>query len=287
MENADLKMKQKRIIILVLLLVGGFFFFRWQNDGLVVSEIVVENTNIPDSFHDYKIVQISDLHSKEFGAHQEKILGKIKKLTPDLIVVTGDLIDSKNVDIEKAMDLMHGAMAIAPVYYVSGNHEAWSGVYEDLKSRLEGEGVVVLDNQKVELTHDDQSIELMGLLDPAFMNSDEIQNDSNESTEDVLRTLTNETNQFTILLSHRPELFEVYSDNNIDLVFAGHAHGGQFRLPLIGGLVAPDQGFFPKLTTGIQVKNQTSLVISRGLGNSIIPIRIFNRPELIVVTLKN
>ena len=103
--------------------------------------------------------------------------------------------------------------------------------------------------------------------------------------KNVLKRLTKGSTNFKILLSHRPERFDLYSDSNVHLVFSGHAHGGQFRLPWIGGLVAPDQGLFPKLTEGIHTRKDTSMIISRGLGNSVIPLRLFNRPELIVVTL--
>ena len=123
---------------------------------------------------------------------------------------------------------------------------------------------------------------MLGLLDTSFTEPE-----SKEAhTGEQLNKLVKENDKFKILLSHRPELFDTYSESDVDLVFSGHAHGGQFRIPFIGGVVAPEQGLFPKLTAGIHTKNDTSMIISRGLGNSIIPVRIFNRPELIVVTLR-
>ncbi len=281
------KTKQNRIliVIVIVIVIGLFSFFRWQNNAITISKITMENENLPKTFNGYKILQISDLHNKEFGANQNKLLAQIEKLNPDIIVVTGDLIDSKKINLHVAMDLIHGAMEIAPLFYVSGNHEAWSGSYGDLKSRLENSKVIVLDNQKIEVFKNNESIEILGMSDPSFMESDLQEYAGNALIEDLLRTLTVDNNKFKILLSHRPELFDLYSKSNIDLVFSGHAHGGQFRLPFIGGLIAPNQGFFPKLTEGIHTRNNTSMVISRGLGNSIIPIRIFNRPELIMVTL--
>ena len=118
-------------------------------------------------------------------------------------------------------------------------------------------------------------------------NSDLLEYTGNVKTEKLLNTLSENSSNFKILLSHRPDLFDIYSNSSVDLVFSGHAHGGQFRLPFIGGLIAPDQGLFPKLTEGIHTSNNTTMVISRGLGNSIIPLRLFNRPELVVVTLSN
>ncbi|MGL5327946.1 MAG: metallophosphoesterase, partial [Peptostreptococcaceae bacterium] len=232
-----LKIKEIKILLFIVTISTGLFtFFYGQNNSITITEIVFKNDNISESFKGYKILQISDLHNKKFGNKQNKILSKIENINPDIIVITGDLIDSKNTNIDIAMDLIEGAINIAPIYYVSGNHEVWSGLYDDLKSKLENSGVVVLDNQKTEIFNDSNSIDIIGLSDTSFMESD------------CLDTLTKDNDNFKILLSHRPELFDIYSSSNVNLVFSGHAHGGQFRLPFIGGLVAPDQGFFPKLT---------------------------------------
>lgn len=280
------KTKQRKILLFIIIISIAFFaFFNWQNNSITISEIVFKNDTIPESFKGYKILQISDLHNKEFGSKQNKILAKIEKIKPDIIVITGDLIDSNHTNIDIAMELINGAINIAPTYYVSGNHEAWYGSYEDLKSKLENSGVVVLDNQKIEVFNDSDSIDIIGLADTSFIKYDWLEYGDNVETKNLLNTLTEGSTNFKILLSHRPELFDIYSDSSVDLIFSGHAHGGQFRLPFIGGLVAPDQGFFPKLTEGVHTSNNTSMIISRGLGNSIIPLRIFNRPELIVVTL--
>lgn len=260
-------------------------FFTWQNDAITVNERVIKNEKVPEAFDGYKIVQISDLHNKEFGDKQSKLLAKIKRIQPDIIVVTGDLIDSKTTNIDVALDLMKGASEMAPTYYVSGNHEAWSGVYDSLKHKLEETDVIVLEDSKVEVSKENSSIELIGLSDIAFANLNSSTSSGVEYTKDIVSKLIDTTNTFRILLSHRPELFHVYSASEVDLVFSGHAHGGQFRLPFIGGVVAPDQGIFPEFTEGIHMKNNTAMIVSRGLGNSIIPIRIFNRPELVVVTL--
>lgn len=281
-----LKAKQKKILLLAAVIVVGLIaFFKWQNNSISINEIVFKNDIVPEAFNGYKILQISDLHNKEFGSKQNKILSKIEKINPDIIVITGDLIDSNNTNIDVAMDLINGAINIAPIYYVSGNHEAWSGSYNDLKSKLENSGVVVLDNRKIQVFNDNDSIDIIGLSDTAFIESDWLEYGGNTKTKNLLTTLAEDSTNFKILLSHRPELFDIYSNSNVNLIFSGHAHGGQIRLPFIGGLIAPDQGFFPKLTEGIHTSNNTSMVISRGLGNSIIPVRVFNRPELIVVIL--
>lgn len=280
------KTKRKMVIITLLLLVVLFcVFLKWQNDSITITKIDYQNDKVPVTFHGYKILQVSDLHNKEFGQGQKNILKKIESIHPDIIVITGDLIDSKKTNIDVALDLVKGAIKIAPIYYVSGNHEAWSGAYPTLKAKLEEIGVTVLENQKVTIVKENESIELIGITDTSFLNLNASVNDGSESLKHLLNSLIEDYEKLNILLSHRPEIFDLYSSSEIDLVFSGHAHGGQFRLPLIGGLIAPDQGFFPKLTEGIHTNQNTSMVISRGLGNSIIPIRLFNRPELIVVTL--
>lgn len=280
-----LQLRRKKIFFIILIFICLATFLRWQNNSIVINEIEFINNKIPKEFDGYRILQISDLHNKEFGSKQSTLLSKIQEINPDIIIITGDLIDSNNTDIDIAMDLIRESIKIAPIFYVSGNHESWSGSYEKLKSQLEENGVTVLDNQKVQLSRGNASIDIVGLSDPSFIQSDFLEYDSNTYIEDELSSLTSENENFKILLSHRPELFDIYANSDVDLVFSGHAHGGQFRIPFIGGLIAPDQGLFPKLTEGIHIKNNTSMIVSRGLGNSIIPIRIFNRPELILVKL--
>ena len=280
------KTKQKNTLVFITItIICLFIFFTWQNNSITINNISFKNYSIPDGFNGYKILQISDLHNKEFGDNQDKLLYKIKKTNPDIIAVTGDLIDSNHTNTDAAMDLINKAIEIAPIFYISGNHEAWSGSYSNLKSKLENSGVIVLDNEKTQIFKNDDSIDIIGLSDPSFNKSYSLGYSSGEEIGDLLNSITENSNNFKILLAHRPELLHIYSNSNVDLVFSGHAHGGQVRLPFIGGLLAPDQGFFPKLTEGVHKDNNTSMVISRGLGNSIIPIRIFNRPELIVVTL--
>ncbi|UJF16512.1 metallophosphoesterase [Jeotgalibaca sp. MA1X17-3] len=280
-----MKNKKKVLLTLVSLTIGFILFFYWQNNSITTHEIEFKNSDIPEAFEGFKILHLSDLHNKEFGTKQDGLLTKIEHIDPDLIVITGDLIDSNRPNLDIAMDLIKEAINIAPIYYVSGNHEAWSGLYDELKNNLEANGVIVLDNQADEFHHHLDSIRIVGLSDPSFTERDWKDHNDSIPIEDTLSNLIEDDTTFTILLSHRPELFEWYSKEKIDLVFSGHAHGGQIRIPFMGGLIAPNQGLFPSLTEGIHTKNNTSLIISRGLGNSIIPVRVFNSPELIVVTL--
>jgi hypothetical protein len=241
---------------------------------------------VSDDFNDFKIVQISDLHNKMFGDDQSRLLTQIEKLSPDIIVVTGDLIDRRKYDLDKAMSFIKGAVKIAPTYYVSGNHEAWSGKYSDISTQLIASGVVIMDDTSLELLRGDSSIQILGLSDPDFLTSDYLEGTDTRKVEEKLREWSS-GKQFKLLLSHRPELFGLYCENNVDLIFTGHAHGGQFRIPFVGGIIAPDQGFFPEYTSGSYSQGTSTMFVSRGLGNSVIPIRIFNRPEIVAVTLKN
>ena len=202
-----------------------------------------------------------------------------------MIVITGDLIDSRHTDIEIALEFARHAIKLAPVYYVSGNHEARVREYEDLKMGLAEAGVIVLEDQKVQITREGESISILGIDDPSFQ-EDYLFGYAASVTSSALSELQNESKGYTVLLAHRPELFETYVDAGVDLVFSGHAHGGQFRLPFVGGLVAPNQGFFPGYDAGLFSEGSTNMIVSRGVGNSIIPIRFNNRPEIVVAELK-
>ena len=256
-----------------------------DNTNLEITEYYVTSSEIPDSFDCFEIAQISDLHNAEFGDENKDLLVLLSQIKPDVIALTGDLIDSRQTDIEIALDFAGKAAQIAPVYYVTGNHEARVPEYEQLKMGLTEAGVIVLENQKVQITKDGERITLMGIQDPSFQ-SDYLFGDAESVSKQAITSLQNESDGFTVLLSHRPELFEVYVDAGVDLVFSGHAHGGQFRLPVVGGLVAPNQGFFPKYDAGQFIEESTTMIVSRGVGNSIIPFRINNPPEIVVVELK-
>lgn len=276
-----MKIKYKKVCVLMFLIIGISIFFLWQNNHITITTFTYNNSKIPEDFNGYKILHISDLHNKEFGEKQYKILEKITEIHPDIIVITGDLIDSRHTDIQTAMEFINGAIEIAPLYYVPGNHESRLVNYTEISAQLREAGVYVLEDKAVSLKENNSEIALMGISDPSFSYTE-------DAVERRLEELAKSNQEkFNVLLSHRPELMDLYIKNNIDLVFSGHAHGGQFRFPFIGGLIAPDQGFLPRYTEGMYNEKNTTMVVSRGLGNSIIPIRVFNRPEIIVVYLNN
>ena len=249
-------------------------FLYADNKWIQTTEIVVSSSDFPRAFNGLKIVQISDLHDATFGDNQERLVKKVKEANPNLIFITGDLIDSNRYDLENSLDVVEQVVSIAPVYYVTGNHEIATNDIEHIKSTLTDLGVTVLTNEVRTLEKDGERIRITGIEDPL----------NGTSVTDALSKIER-TDDFTLVLSHRPESFQDYVKNELDIVFTGHAHGGQFRIPGIGGLIAPGQGLFPKFTAGVHEEKNTKMIVSRGLGNSVIPIRIFNSPEVIVVAL--
>ena len=281
-------MKKKTIKRWLSLLIGLallLYFFHFQNNSIVTSEYTISSDKVPHNFNGFKIVQLSDLHSKSFGNDQSDLVNKVKKSQADLILFTGDLVDSNRYNEESSLILMEKLVEIAPVYYVTGNHEWWSGQFNTLEDQLKNIGVHVMRNTSEEMTIETDSIQIIGMDDPA--NGKESDGERSKIEENMTKSIEKikEDDDFQILLSHRPELLSLYSEYEFDVVFSGHAHGGQFRLPFVGGLIAPDQGLFPKYTSGKYKLDNTTMIVNRGLGNSIIPIRIFNRPEIVVVTL--
>lgn len=275
--------KTKKFILCIALFIFFVVLTIYQNNTVSCTYYSISSNHLPASFHNYKIAQISDLHNANFGSNNSKIVSILNEQKPDIIVITGDLIDSNHTNINRAFDFLKQAMDIAPCYYVTGNHEAWNMEdYQILENRLSKIGVTTLHNEKIHLYQENDFIQLIGLDDPDFMNNSLYIDES--VLENRLKDIKLETG-FKILLSHRPEEFNSYVNNQIDLVLSGHAHGGQFRIPFIGGIIAPNQGFFPKYDAGCFHKNTTTMIVSRGIGNSIIPIRINNKPEVVIIEL--
>ena len=275
------KLKYSLIIILSLfvILIGAYNI--WNNNSVEITNIEISNNKVPEDFKGTRIVQVSDFHNSMFGKDQSKILVKLKEAKPDFILITGDLIDKRKTEIDVAVSFVKEAIKIAPIYFVTGNHELLSGEYNVLRAKLIEEGVIVLDNEFVILKSGQSTLKLSGIIDPGKIEGSGKVKKVNAS----LASIEGESADFSILLAHRPDLLEVYAKYDFDLIFSGHAHGGQFRFPFIGGLLAPDQGFFPKYDSGLFRLGKTTMIVSRGLGNSIFPFRLFNGPELIVVEL--
>jgi predicted MPP superfamily phosphohydrolase len=271
-------MKYRKLILAMTLGIVILAFCLWQNNDIVVNEYLYKTKEISDRFDGFSIAHISDLHNKEFGKNQKHLIRILDKAAPNLIAITGDIVDSKKTNVDVALEFVKGATQIAPVYYVTGNHEYWlsQNDYDKLMQGMREHGVIILDNKVTQITAEGEAgFYLLGLSD-------------NNLTDQTLETLCSDTNsgQLQILLAHEPQYLDLYSSSSVDLVLSGHAHGGQFRLPGLGGLVAPGQGFLPKYTSGAYVEGNTTMIVSRGLGNSIIPVRIFNRPQVVIIKLK-
>lgn len=283
--------KRKRNIILSILLCFGVLsailvvWTVWGNTALMVSRIAISCERLPASFSGFRIAHVSDLHNTEFDEGNAALLQILSESSPDIIVITGDLIDAQHTNVEVACSFAERASEVTPVYYVSGNHEAGCDQYGTLKDGLEAVGVTVLEDDMTYLERDGESIALLGLADPNFAIRGDLFYEIPAMISTKLKSMLENEQGYSLLLSHRPELFETYVACNVDLVLSGHAHGGQFRLPFVGGLIAPDQGLFPQYDAGLYTAGNTNMVVSRGLGNSIIPIRFNNRPELVLIEL--
>lgn len=254
----------------------------YTNVNIETSYYTVQSDFIPDEFDGYKIAHVSDLHNRDWDGRLEDL---ISAETPDIIVITGDMIDSSDEYYDNSLKFVKKAVKIAPVYYVSGNHEAYMKDYDALEKSLENAGVTVLNDENVILEKNGSQINLIGLKDPDFTSEYAPDYYISEYMTGLINSLAKE-GLYDIVLSHRPEYFDSYALTDADLILCGHAHGGQIR---IGnkGLIAPGQGFFPDYTEGSHTKDGTTMIVSRGLGDSVIPVRINNMPELVILTLKS
>lgn len=283
MINLKFSINAKLMRILSLLIAGLLIYA--GNNFIFTNTIKIFNKKIPQSFDNYKIVHVSDLHNKKFGHNQKILIDKIKEQSPDIIVITGDLIRGRSDDISNAVKFIEEALKIAPVYFVNGNHEVRSINYDKIRNILTKLGVITLEGKSLNLYSENEYITISGVNDPCYYRR------LKKSSIDIMRYMLSkikiDKNNYNILLSHVPHMIDLYSSFGYDLVFSGHAHGGQFRIPFLGGMYAPGQGFFPKYTSGEYKLSETTEIVSRGLGGSRIPIRIFNNPEIIVCKLKS
>lgn len=256
----------------------------YGNTVVTVSRYDVRSEKIPPDFDGFRIVQISDLHNSRNTMMTESLINKTKKEAPDVILLTGDIIDSYYPDVSAAMNVVQSLNEIAPVYYVIGNHEPRARESSDLISKMRKIGVNVLWDSYAVIRVGDDEINIAGINDPRIVNTDGSGDDA-DIVSRFIGSLDYDRELYTILLSHRPELLTTYATYGVDLVFAGHAHGGLIRLPLIGGLYAPNQGLFPEYSGGLYTMADTSMIVSRGVGNSGNSFRINDNPELVITIL--
>lgn len=259
------------------------------NDQVIDSTTYeVISPRIPAAFEGFRIVQISDIHNRSFAPHQSQLLDHVRAARPDLIVITGDLTYHGKWSSDYVHDLARGLVEIAPAYFVTGNHDITSKDLPGMMRLLEEQEVQVLAGRNVIIKRGKKSIAVAGIDDPSiFYDRRKSWSQAIDHWKTALAALRKSTQRgsYTVLLSHRPELITSYAGLGFDLVLAGHAHGGQVRLPFIGAVYAPDQGLFPRYTSGMYSMGKTRMIVSRGLGGSHFPFRIFNHAELVVVRL--
>jgi uncharacterized protein len=269
-------------ILLFLILLVSFLLFD-SNTRIVTDDYPLYYGNLPFSFDGYRIAQLSDVHSAVFGDENSKLIGAVAASHPNIIVITGDLITYSDTsdDIRLIIKPLVAALVrIAPVYYVTGNHEWGSDCLRELLKTLRQTGVTVLQNDYVRLKIGESSIVLAGVDDPNGP-ADKI---APEKLISKIRPLGSDP--FIILLEHRNIFLKRFSNLGIDLVLCGHAHGGIIRLPFIGGLVGPSRELFPQYTSGVYTENGTNMLVSRGIGNAMGVPRFLNNPEIPVVILR-
>ena len=266
----------KLLLLIILVLAALVFDSSFRID---VSEYSLEYENLPSAFDGYRIAVLSDFHAAEFGEGNSRLIKAIESTKPDIIVILGDFIDADG-QMDIARTLLRGIHDIAPVYYITGNHEWDSGAIKDLFALLKDEGVTVLRNNYVLLERGGESIVLAGVDDPNGP-ADMI------SPYDFIQKIRSEEGgKFLIALNHRNHLLDFYASLGVNLVLSGHAHGGIVRLPFTDGLVGPHRELFPNYTNGVYAEGLTKMLVSRGVGGRVGVPRFLNNPHIPVAVLK-
>ena len=275
---------------LLALILTTMLFLYYGNNIIETNYYEIKSPKISPTFNNFKILQLSDLHSKNFINNNGYLIKKIDSENPDIIVMTGDMINNKDKNYKNFFQLSSYLSSKYDTYYIFGNHEEnlESHLKEYLKSKLQELGIKPLYNEKVSLKRGNNSINLYGLslnmkyYKKPFKNSEDFNIIKNEKLLGII-----DKNHFNILLAHNPLYFDIYSKWGADLILSGHIHGGIIRLPFIGGVLSPERTLFPKYSSGKYTMNDSKLIVNRGLGNSKVKLRLFNRPEITVVTLKS
>lgn len=276
-----MKQTKRRIVInigLIILLLFGIRLF-WDNNGLETTYLTVTDEEIPASFDQTTILHVSDLHNKNYG---NRLLEEVNRIHPDYIFMTGDMVSANDTDFTVFYQFASEVAKTYECYYVLGNHELdltneqRKAMYETLTNF----GVTVLDNEMVTLTKGEDEIHIYGMWYNAKFYRRET------FVEEQMKKLLGEAKEgYNLLLTHNPDDFEVYADWGADLTFSGHVHGGMIRLPFVGGLISPTRTLFPPYDAGMYTYQDSHLIVSRGLSRGTIGFRLFNPPELVVVTL--
>jgi uncharacterized protein len=251
--------------------IGALSYLYFDIHSIAVKHYTIPIPKLPKEFDGFTILHLTDLHSKEYGNGQKQLLNLINRQSYDIVVITGDLVDKGDPDSEPAMKLVR-SLRSQPVFFVPGNHEWWTGY--QIKSQLEAQGVKILENEACKFVKGSSHIWILGVDDP-YLGRDKL----DVAVSEI------EDSKPKVLLAHAPNIFPSAVKSNVELVLVGHTHGGQVRIPLVGAIVVPGQELFPKFDYGQFTSGFTNMIINGGLGESVLPIRFFNRPEIVLVKL--
>lgn len=259
-----------------------------------VTEYSILNEKISQEFNDFKIVQLSDFHSNGYKDTTDIIINKIENINPDIVVMTGDMVSWEIGNIDELEKLISSLSINYPIYYINGNHEQLLEItnlkeYNEFLNKIKSLGVTYIKNNFVEIIRDGQSINLYE-IDIPLMEGNGLYVKEGELDDDYINSkLSNiKSNKFNILLAHNPLFIDEYSSWGADLVLSGHIHGGIIRIPIVDvGVLSPEKKFFPKYDSGEFKVGDTTMIVNRGIGTSSIKLRVFNNPEISVITLKS
>ena len=292
MENYSKNNKKRVRVFPVILLFFALIItllFIDSNFRIVSTEYELYYSNLPEPFDGFRIVLLADIHDTEFGKDNKRLISSVNDANPDIIVIAGDLLNAYftrrpvEEQLERVEPLINGLTAIAPVYFVTGNHENSEviGSPDALLTMLEESGINVMRNEYMKLTSDDKTIILVGI-------------DANRGAEGfrwpgtlVKEIYSADSDAFIIILEHRNNFLQFYSDLGVDLLLSGHAHGGLIRLPFTDGIIGPNRDFMPTYTSGVYTMGDTKLLVTRGLGTTAIWPRFLNNPHIAVAVLRS
>ena len=277
--------------VFTALAAGAAAYMAYENKNLEVTHYTAASSKIPKSFDGYRAVCITDLHNNEYGKDNQRIIREIDRFKPSVILISGDMLVSSNPSFGKAYSLLSNLSGRYRILYGFGNHEYryrtnYKQEYVQYISELKRCGVEILDNRHSYIYSKDERICVYGITLPYkyYEKYEYRQKLKKKTIESYIGSAANE--EYNILLAHTPNYFEGYAEWGADLVLSGHVHGGIIGIPFIGGFISPQYELFPKYDKGVFKLYDSTMFLSRGLGTHTIPVRVFNRPELMCITLK-
>lgn len=272
--------KIRRLLALLALFALAAGFVCWQNFTLQVEPVELFFESLPPQFDGLRVAELSDLHGRSFGENNVRLLRTLQKARPDMICICGDLFDEKT-DLTMLKPLLTGLTDIAPVYYVTGNHEWQVKNLREILQKMRAWGVTVLENEERVLSRGGAEMVVAGVHDPCGPY------DMKTPAALVRELRSAQGNDFILMLSHRNDELAMWSQLGVQLVLSGHCHGGVVRLPFVGGVFGTRRELFPEYDAGVYRQDGTTLFVSRGLGYTNVHFRLFNRPHVPIMILRS